>query len=49
MSRGDPNYIDDPAHEITWKKKDVSALMGKNVYIRFFLRNAYVFAFRFGS
>ena len=45
----DPNHVDDLAHEITWKKKDVSALIGQNVYVRFYLRNAYVFAFRFGS
>ena len=45
----DPNHVDDLAHEITWKKKDLSSLIGRNIYIRFYLRNAYVFAFRFGE
>ena len=45
----DPNHVDDLAHEITWKKKDLSALIGRSVYVRFYLRNAYVFAFRFGK
>ena len=45
----DPNHVDDLAHEITWGKKDVSALQGKDIHVRFFLRNAYVFAFHFGE
>jgi hypothetical protein len=44
----DPNHVDDLAVPITWRGKDMSALIGRNVHIRFFMRNMFVFSFRFG-
>ena len=43
----DPNLMDDTAVPLTWRGKNVSALMGRSVYIRFFMRNMFVFGFRF--
>ena len=45
----DPNHVDDTATPITWRGKDLSALVGQAVYIRFFMRNSYVFGFRFAE
>ena len=45
----DPNHVDDIAVPITWKGKDMSSLVGRDVYIRFFMRNMYVFGYRFGA
>ncbi len=44
----DPNLMDDTAVPLTWRGMNVSALMGRSVYIRFFMRNMFVFGFRFG-
>ena len=44
----DPNLMDDTAVPLTWRGRNVSALMGRSVYIRFFMRNMFVFGFRFG-
>ena len=41
---------DEYEHVVTWKgNPDLSALKGKNVYIRFWLKSAYVFGFRFAD
>ena len=40
--------MDDTAVPLTWRGMNVSALMGRSVYIRFFMRNMFVFGFRFG-
>ena len=45
----DPNHVDDFDHPVTWKGKNVSALIGRSVYVRFFMRNSFVFGFRFGA
>ena len=45
----DSNQVDDLAVPITWGGRDMSALMGRRVHIRFFMRNMYVFGFRFGA
>ena len=45
----DPNHMDDTATPITWRGKDLSALVGQALYIRFFMRNSYVFGFRFAE
>ena len=45
----DPNHVDDFDHPVTWKGKNISNLVGRKVYLRFFMRNAFVFGFRFGK
>ena len=45
----DPNLVDDIAVPTTWGGKDLSALMGRKVHVRFFMRNMFVFGFRFGT
>ena len=45
----DTNLVDDIAVPTTWGGKDLSALMGRNIHIRFFMRNMFVFSFRFGT
>lgn len=42
--------MDDMSHRVTWKgKTDISAIRGKRIYLRFFLRSAHLFSFRFAD
>ena len=45
----DANHVDDLAVPITWQGRDLSALVGRRLYLRFFLRNMYLFGFRFAE
>jgi hypothetical protein len=41
---------DEYEHVVSWKgNPDLSALRGKNIYIRFWLKSAYLFGFRFAE
>jgi len=42
-------FLDDFDHPVRWKGKNISNLFGSKVYLRFFMRNAFVFGFRFGK
>ena len=45
----DANHVDDLAVPITCQGRDLSALVGRRLYLRFFLRNMYLFGFRFAE
>ena len=45
----DANHADDLAIPITWRGKDLSALLGRSVYLRFFMRNMFLFGFQFSD
>ena len=46
----DPIRADEYGHVVSWKgNPDLSALAGRNVYIRFYLKSAYLFGFRFAD
>ena len=46
----DSMRVDSLAHPVSWRgKADISALRDQSVYIRFFIRSAYLFAFRFAE
>ena len=42
-------FLDDFDHPVTWKGKNISNLVGRKIYLRFFMSNAFVSGFRFGK
>ena len=45
----DANHVDDVAVPVTWQGRDLAGLVGRRVYLRFFMRNMYLFGFRLGA
>ena len=45
----DANHIDDLAVPVSWQGRDLAPLVGRKVYLRFFLRNMFLFGFRIDS
>ena len=46
----DPIFVDEYEHVVTWNgDPDLSSLRGKAVHLRFFIKSAYLFGFRFAD
>tara|TARA_B100000676_G_scaffold272931_1_gene291239 strand:+ start:83 stop:256 length:174 start_codon:yes stop_codon:yes gene_type:complete len=43
------NHIDDLAVPVSWRGRDLAPLVSREFYMRFFLRNMFLFGFRFDS
>ena len=43
------NHIDDLAVPVSWRGRDLAPLVSREVYMRFFLRNMFLFGVRFDS
>ena len=41
------NHIDDLAVPVSWQGQDLEPLVSREVYLRFFLRNMFLFGVRF--